>query len=96
MLGAFGNVEDALVAVQQTELLLERQGRALASARRANDIAQRQLASGVVNVLTVLGTETALYNSRDALVQAQYAHLQALVNLYGALGGGWQNKVDKS
>ena len=96
VLGAFGNVEDALIAVQQTELLLERQGRALASARRANDIAQRQLASGVVNVLAVLGSETALYNTRDALVQAQYAHLQALVNLYGALGGGWQNKVDKS
>ena len=46
--------------------------------------------AGTINVLTLLNTETALFSARDALAQAKYAHLQALVSLYQALGGGWQ------
>jgi outer membrane protein TolC len=41
-------------------------------------------------VLTVLNTETALFTARDTLVQVKYARLQALVDVYRALGGGWQ------
>jgi outer membrane protein TolC len=44
----------------------------------------------VINVLSLLNTETALFSAEDSLAQVQSAHLQALVNLYGALGGGWQ------
>jgi outer membrane protein TolC len=33
-----------------------------------------------------------LFSARDALAQAKYAHLQALVQLYQALGGGWQQQ----
>jgi outer membrane protein, multidrug efflux system len=31
-----------------------------------------------------------LFTARDALAQAKFAHLQAIVSLYQALGGGWQ------
>ena len=90
ILSAFGNVEDALVAVQRTGEQVERQQDAVAKARRAHEFAQTQLRSGTVNILTVLSTETALFTAQDVLVQARFAHLQALVSLYGALGGGWQ------
>jgi outer membrane protein TolC len=46
--------------------------------------------AGTINVLTLLNTETALFSARDALAQAKFAHLQAVVSLYQALGGGWQ------
>lgn len=92
VLAAFGNVEDALVAVQQTAEQVRRQETSVASARRAHDIAQAQLRSGTVNILTVLNTETALYSTQDALVQAKFFQLQALVSLFGALGGGWQKE----
>ena len=59
-------------------------------AHRAYEITEIQLHAGTVNVLTVLNTQTALFNAEDALVQVRFAHLQALVQLFNALGGGWQ------
>jgi NodT family efflux transporter outer membrane factor (OMF) lipoprotein len=90
VLSALGNVEDALVAVRQTGEQARRQETAANTARRAHDIAQAQLKSGVVSILTVLNTESAMFAAEDALVQVRFARLQALVSLYAALGGGWQ------
>ena len=44
----------------------------------------------MVNILTVLNTENALFSAQDELVQVKYLHLQSLVDLFTALGGGWQ------
>jgi outer membrane protein TolC len=46
--------------------------------------------AGTINVLTMLNTENALFTAQDTLVQVKYQHLQALVDLYQALGGGWR------
>ncbi len=93
ILSAFGNVEDALVALEQTAEQERRQASAVSRARRAHEIAQAQLRSGTVTILTVLNTETALFSTQDGLVQARFFHLQALVGLFGALGGGWQKEL---
>jgi len=90
VLSAFANVEDSLVAVQQSADQEKRQAQAVATAQRAYDFARAQMTAGTINILTVLNTENALFSAQDLLVQAKSAHLQALVNLYGALGGGWQ------
>ena len=90
VISAFGNVEDALVSLQQTALQYQRQAEAVAKARRAYEITQLQFHAGTINILTVLNTETALFTAEDALVQVKYAHLAALVSLFNALGGGWQ------
>src|ERR1700676_3712253 len=90
VLTALGNVEDALVAVQQTSEQELRQQEAVDKARRAFEFSQLQMQAGTTNVLTVLNTETALFTARDTLVQVKYQHLQALVDLYRALGGGWR------
>jgi NodT family efflux transporter outer membrane factor (OMF) lipoprotein len=89
VLNAFGNAESALVAVRQTDEQRRRQATAVAAARRAYEFARAQMAAGTVNVLTVLNTELAFFTAQDTLVQVEYAHLQALVGLYTALGGGW-------
>ncbi len=89
VLTALGNVEDALVAVQQTAEQQLRQQDATDKAQRAFDFAQLQFQAGTTDVLTMLNTETALFAARDALVQGKFAHLQSLLNLYRALGGGW-------
>jgi NodT family efflux transporter outer membrane factor (OMF) lipoprotein len=90
VISAFGNVEDALVSVQQTAEQLRRQQEAVATARRAYELTQAQFHAGVINILVVLSTETALFTAEDTLVQVKYSHLNALVALFGALGGGWQ------
>ncbi len=93
VLSAFSDVENALVALAQTADQLQRQQEAVTAARRAYDFTETQLHAGTVNVLTVLNTQSALFNAQDTLVQVRFAHLQALVQLYGALGGGWQQGV---
>ena len=89
VLTAFSNVEDALVAVRQTDDQQRRQREAVAKAQRAYEFAQAQMSAGTVNILTVLNTENALFSAQDTLVQVEYSHLQALVDLFTALGGGW-------
>ncbi len=89
VLTALSNVEGALVAARQTAAQEERQADAVAKARRAYEFAQAQMSAGTVNILTVLNTENALFSAQDTLVQVQYSHLQALVDLFTALGGGW-------
>jgi multidrug efflux system outer membrane protein len=90
VLMALSNVEGALVAAQQTAEQQTRQADAVAKARRAFEFAQIQMSAGTVDILSVLNTENALFSAQDQLVQVQYLHLQALVDLYTALGGGWQ------
>jgi len=90
VISAFSNVESALVAAQQTHEQQIRQQDAVTKARRAFQFAQTQMSAGIVNILTVLNTENALFSAQDELVQIQYLHLQSLVDLYTALGGGWQ------
>ena len=90
VISAFSNVEDALIAAQQTKEQQIRQQEAVSRARRAFEFAQTQMSAGIVNILTVLNTENALFSAQDELVQIQFLHLQSMVALYTALGGGWQ------
>ena len=90
VISAFGNVENALVAARQTKEQQRRQQTAVDTAQRAFQYAQIQMSAGTVNILTVLNTENALFSAQDELVQIQYLHLQSLVDLFTALGGGWQ------
>lgn len=92
VLTALGNVEDSLVAVQQTADQELRQQDAVDTAQRAFNFSQLQMQAGTTNILTVLSTETALFTAQDNLVQVKFQHLQALVDLYQALGGGWQQE----
>lgn len=90
VLAAFGNVEDALAALRDTRDQQQRESDAVAKARRAYDLSQMQFHAGTVDILTVLSTQSALFTAEDAFAQVKLAHLQALVGLYNALGGGWR------
>jgi multidrug efflux system outer membrane protein len=90
VLTAFGNVESALAASQQVSEQERRQQDAVNKAQRAYQFAQTQMSAGTVNILTVLNTENALFSAQDTLVQVQFLRLQAMINLYTALGGGWR------
>ncbi len=89
-LTAFSNVESALAATQQVTEEELRQQDAVEKAQRAYKFARTQMSAGTVNILNVLNTENALFSAQDVLVQVRYLRLQALINLFTALGGGWQ------
>lgn len=96
VISAFADVEDALAATQQTGEQETRQARAAAAAQRAHDISVAQLHAGTADQLAVLTAQNALFNAEDALVQVKLARLEASINLYQALGGGWQTPREGS
>ncbi len=91
IVSALGNVEDALASVQQTGQQLSAQTDVVSAAQRAYEISQAQYQAGTIDLLTVLTTETTLFQAQDMLIQVRLAHAQALVSLFQALGGGWKD-----
>jgi len=65
------------------------------SSRRAFELAGQQLQPGTADIVTVLNTQTTLFQAEDSLWQAQLARLLAFVSLYQALGGGWEPRMEK-
>ncbi|MBL8436627.1 MAG: efflux transporter outer membrane subunit [Zoogloeaceae bacterium] len=89
LLTALEDVENALVAQNNSQRQEAALFQAEASARRAADLARQRYASGLVDFQTVLNTERTLLTVQDALATATAARATAVVQLYKALGGGW-------
>ena len=89
VVGAFGDVERALIAVQQSARREQLQREVVRSSRRAFEISETRLREGAVDLITVLNTQQSLFVADDNLHQARLARLQAVVSLFVALGGGW-------
>lgn len=91
VLQSLTDVEQSLTAVQNLaeQEALERE--AVQVAQRSADIANAQLEAGTIDIITSLNTQVTLFNDLDLLVQIRLARFQALVSLFKALGGGWQD-----
>lgn len=92
VISAFSDVENALDAIRQTALRERLQRQVVASSRTAFEISEQRFQQGTIDLVTLLQTQQTLYQAEDTLVQARLAHLQAIVSLYQALGGGWLPK----
>lgn len=88
--GAFRDVSNALVAYQKYREFRIQQEHLTASAQDAARLSEMRFKAGVVDYLEVLTSETNYFSDELTLVQARFNELQALVQLYEALGGGWQ------
>jgi NodT family efflux transporter outer membrane factor (OMF) lipoprotein len=96
VISAFSDVENALDAIRQTALRVRLQREVVASSRQAFDISEQRFQQGTIDLVTLLQTQQTLYQAEDTLVQARLAHLQAIVSLYQALGGGWLPKPENA
>jgi len=93
ILQAFQEVEDALIAVQKTKeqrVAQEQQVEALQSAYRLADLRYQ---GGRASYLDVLTVQRALFDAELALAGTRRNQLVSVVQLYKALGGGWQTEV---
>jgi len=90
---AFADVDNALYSIKQTSIRLRLQREVVAASRRAFQLSEQQLRAGTADIVTVLNTQTTLFQAEDALWQAQLSRLQAIVSLYQALGGGWEPRM---
>ncbi|MGC9269116.1 efflux transporter outer membrane subunit [Acidiphilium sp.] len=86
---AFTDVETAMTALHYATSQEHLQRIAVARARAALEGAKGQLRAGVVDVSTVLNAEQTLLSDQNTLEQARLTRLDAAVNLYKAMGGGW-------
>jgi outer membrane protein, multidrug efflux system len=89
VLNAFQEVSDALVSRQ--ELTLERleQERAVAAYQDAVQVANQRYVGGQANYYELLQEQQLLFPAQNALTQTLLNQLLATVQLYKALGGGW-------
>jgi len=88
--GAFREVSDSLVAYRKTQEFRQQQELLVASAQDASRLSHMRYSGGVASYLEVLTNETNYFSAELGLAQAQLNELLALVELYKALGGGWE------
>ncbi len=90
ILGAFRDVSNALIAAQKTRDTRIEQEKLVASAQDATRLARDRYQGGAASYLEVLTNDSNLFNAQLSLVTAQQNEALTLVQLYSALGGGWQ------
>ena len=95
VLNAFSEVSDALISRQKLALAKDQEGLAVAAYRDAVDISMKRYQQGQSSYYEVLQEQQLLFPAEDSLVQTQLNQLLAVVQLYRALGGGWQNSDNK-
>jgi len=88
--GAFRDVSNALIALNKQRAYREEQEKLVAAAQDATRLARMRYQGGSTSYLEVLTTDSTLFSDQLNLVTAQQSEALALVQLYGALGGGWQ------
>lgn len=89
VLSAFSDVEQALIALEQTTLQERYQGNVVRASQQAYDLSKQQLEQGTVNLVSLLQVEQTLFQADDTLAIDQLSRRLAAVSLYQALGGGW-------
>jgi multidrug efflux system outer membrane protein len=90
VLQAVREVEDAMVSVKTFAEEHEIRKVQVEAAKSANMLSRRRYDDGVTSYLEVLSTETSLFQADLARSNTLQRYLSALVELYRALGGGWQ------
>jgi outer membrane protein, multidrug efflux system len=86
---AFREVEDALIAHRKAREGLAEQEAAVRASREALSIAELRYTSGLTSYLNVLDAQRTLLAAEVAESRTLLSQLVAVVQLYRALGGGW-------
>jgi multidrug efflux system outer membrane protein len=87
---ALEQVSNSLIASQKDRESREQQALLTDAAQRTDHLSEVLYTNGGASYLQVLTSETNYFSAELNLVQAQLNERLALVQLYQALGGGWQ------
>jgi multidrug efflux system outer membrane protein len=87
---AFRQVADALISYTKTREFRERQQALTTAAQGAANLSEIRYKGGAASYLEVLTNETNYFSAELNLARAQLNERLALVQLYTALGGGWE------
>ncbi|HWO37205.1 MAG TPA: efflux transporter outer membrane subunit, partial [Candidatus Acidoferrum sp.] len=87
---AFGDVSDALIGYQKFHEVRVRQEQAVADLEESVRLSILRYQGGTATYLEVLDGQRSLFTAELTLAEARGNEYQSLVQLYRALGGGWQ------
>jgi outer membrane protein, multidrug efflux system len=90
VLTALSDVDNALVSLANSRRRVVTLSSAVSNSHDALIFAQSQYRAGLIDFQTLLDSQRTLLSSQDGLAQARADRATALVQLYKALGGGWQ------
>jgi multidrug efflux system outer membrane protein len=90
VLNAFQEVSDALVSRQELAEERREQARAVAAYQTAVQVANERYVGGQASYYELLQEQQQLFPAQNALTQTRLNQLLAAVQLYKALGGGWE------
>ena len=90
VLSGLEDVEDAAQALNAAKARQVQLAIAVDASNNAAIYARSQYRTGLIDFLSLLQSEQTLLSARDQLAAAQADQALALVQLYLALGGGWQ------
>jgi multidrug efflux system outer membrane protein len=88
---AFGDVSDALIAYQKLHQVRMRQEDTVTDLQESVRLSNLRYKGGTTTYLEVLDGQRSLFAAELALASARGDEYQGLVQLYRALGGGWQH-----
>jgi multidrug efflux system outer membrane protein len=87
---AFGDVSDALIGYEKLHQVRLRQQDTVADLEETVRISALRYKGGTTTYLEVLDGQRSLYGAQLTLASARGDEYRSLVQLYKALGGGWQ------
>ncbi len=87
---SFQDVSNALVGYQKYREFREQQERLVIASRDAVNLSNMRYKGGYSSYLDVLTNQTTLFSGELTLASAREQEMLSLVQLYNALGGGWQ------
>ena len=87
--GAFGEVSSLLVAYQKLQEVEAQQDAAVTAYQEAVRLATLRYTAGLSSYMEVLEAQQQLFPAENSLAQVRRSRLVSLVQLYKALGGGW-------
>jgi outer membrane protein, multidrug efflux system len=95
IISAFGDMENSLSARQKLSDQTKAQEALVTSLREYGRLAWLQYNEGYTQYLTVLYAESQLFTAELSYIQTKSSYLNAFVNIYKAMGGGWVNNAEK-
>jgi outer membrane protein, multidrug efflux system len=94
VLVALEDAENAITAYAREQTRRESLSQSVQADEQALELSTQLYNNGLADFLHVLDSERSLYAAQDALVQSDQTVSLNLVQLYKALGGGWQNETN--
>jgi len=88
-LNAFSDVANALISRQKFEAIQVEQARSVAAYQEAVKISLQRYQAGKASYFEVLDAQIQLYPEENSLAQTELNRRVVMVQLYRALGGGW-------